>query len=126
MEEWEEGLVELRFSCGVNRPRMQRVAELCGCVSWGEVTLPQGQSLSQGRGHSVQPGFSVPGPPASKITAWLPRAALWGWCETKQKALLWYWVPKNSCGWAQGGVSYGLHALSLVLRGVPMLGAWWW
>lgn len=62
----------------------------------GGVTLPQGQSFmawrSQGRGHSFQPGLPVPGPLVSEITAWLPKAAPWGWCETKQKALLWYWV----------------------------------
>ena len=91
--------------------------------------MPQGQSLmalrSQGRGHRLQPGFPVPGPPVSEITAWLPRAVPWGWCETKQKAFLWYWVPKNSCGWPQGGVSCGLHVPGLVLRGVPMPGVWW-
>lgn len=92
--------------------------------------MPQGQSLmaprNQSRGHSFQPGLPVPGPLVSEITVWLPRAALRGLCETKQKALVWYWVPKNSCGWARGGVSCGLHGLSLVLRGVPMPGAWWW
>lgn len=39
----------------------------------------------------------------------------------KGKALLWCSVPKNSYGWAPGGVSYSLHALELVLRGVPVL-----
>lgn len=92
------------------------------------MTLPQGQSLlalrSQGRGHRFQRGLLMPGPLSLRLQPWLPKAAPWGRCKTKQKALLWSWVAKNSPGWAWGGVSQGLHVLGLVLRGVPVPGVW--
>lgn len=78
--------LQWRFNRGKNRPRLQKVAELCSslyvCIVRGGDLAPRVESDgSQKLGwgvHRFQPSLSVPGPLVSKITALAAKSSSMG------------------------------------------------